>query len=228
MATTSRFPGGGNKDNTSRILTNEYQTPAYAASIAIVAKYASTLVKPAALTGALSLTIGVGSSGQPPFVGDKVDFIFTADSTDRVVTFSTGFTATGTLRVSASGTTTAEFIFDGSSWQQVSALDKRASTIDVQTPAYAATISLTTTKRVTFVNVAQLTGALTINAVVTSAVINDKVTFTFGADGTNRVVTFGTNMKSSGTLTVTASKYGTAEFIFDGTNWLQLNATATA
>lgn len=68
---------------------------------------------------------------------------------------------------------------------------------------------------------AQLTGDMTINAatVVTNLSQFDIVYFHFSADGIiNRVVTFGTNFKSSGTLTVTASKDATAVGIFDGTN----------
>lgn len=94
--------------------------------------------------------------------------------------------------------------------------------------AYGATLAITPTRRTTHYNVAQLTGAMTINATVTSLQVNDKVYFTFAADGTNRVVTFGTNMKSSGTMTVTASKFAAALFIFDGTNLLQLSATVEA
>lgn len=67
---------------------------------------------------------------------------------------------------------------------------------------------------------AQLTGAMTINAatVVAQLVQWDVVYFHFSADGTNRVVTFGTNFISSGTLTVTASKDATAVGVYDGTN----------
>lgn len=201
----------------------DVQTPAYGASIAITTTVRNTAVVPAQLTGALTIT-AVTTSAQS---GDTLNFIFSADSTARVVTFSTNFTASGTLTVRASSTATASFIYNGSSWILVSVNDLRSKP-DVQAPAYGATISLTTTKATTFVNVGQLAGALTINAVVTSAIANDLLYFTFSADGTNRVVTFGTNIKSSGTLTVTASKFGSSAFIYDGTEWLQLSATATA
>lgn len=67
---------------------------------------------------------------------------------------------------------------------------------------------------------AQLTGAMTINAATVVANLSqfDVVYFHFSADGTTRVVTFGTNFKSSGTLSVTASQDATAVGIFDGTN----------
>lgn len=67
---------------------------------------------------------------------------------------------------------------------------------------------------------AQLTGAMTINAATVVSRLSqfDKVYFHFSADGTGRVVTFGTNFKSSGTLTVAANQDATAVGVYDGTN----------
>lgn len=85
--------------------------------------------------------------------------------------------------------------------------------------AYAATVALVLKaaykQHVCF---AQLTGALTINATVTGLKQFDEVVLHFSADGTNRVVTFGTNFISTGTLTVTASKDATWTGVFDGVN----------
>jgi hypothetical protein len=94
----------------------------------------------------------------------------------------------------------------------------RVITQDYQAKAFASTISVTATAQFTCFNVAQLTGAATINAVVTNMYIGDEVTFLLAADGTNRIVTFGTNFLSSGTVTVTASKTATVKGVFDGTN----------
>ncbi|RYD57015.1 MAG: hypothetical protein EOP56_09415 [Sphingobacteriales bacterium] len=116
MATTSRFAGGENNDNTYRILTHQDQAPAYAASIAITTKEYSTTVMPAQLTGALTLTIGVGTSTTAPMKGDIVRFVFSADGTNRVVTFSTGFQSAGTLTVVASKFGSASFMFNGTAW----------------------------------------------------------------------------------------------------------------
>lgn len=120
MATTARFPviSGAitqGTDNTDRILTNSFQTPAYAASIAVVTTAANTLIQVGALTGALSVTVGVGSSTTAPFVGDKMTFLFTA-AADRVVTFSTGTLPTATLTVLAGKTANINFIFNGTAW----------------------------------------------------------------------------------------------------------------
>jgi len=104
----------------------------------------------------------------------------------------------------------------------------RVLTHDYKKPAYASTLSVALNASKTFVEPAQLTGAVTINAVVTSCQEYDEAQFIFSADGTNRVVTFGTNFKTSGTVTVTASKYATVKFVFDGTYWLEVSRTITA
>lgn len=66
----------------------------------------------------------------------------------------------------------------------------------------------------------QLTGAMTINAATTVSRLSqwDEVVFWFEVDGTQRIVTFGTNFKSSGTVTIPADKGAAVRCIFDGTN----------
>ncbi len=68
------------------------------------------------------------------------------------------------------------------------------------------------------VNYGQLTGAMTIAPVLTNLLQWDEVIFVFEADSSQRVVTFGTGMISSGTLTVTAAKGATVRAIYDGTS----------
>jgi len=97
----------------------------------------------------------------------------------------------------------------------------RVITYDFQTPAHAATLAVAPKYFDTTVKLAELTGAVTINATTTNAYAGDILKFLFIADGTNRVVTFGTNMASTGTLTVTASKKATASFIFNGTTYVE-------
>jgi len=72
---------------------------------------------------------------------------------------------------------------------------------------------------------AQLTGTMTINCatVVSQLQMFDRVVFHFNADaGGARVVTFGSNMNSTATLSVTASKDARAEFEFDGVNLVEV------
>lgn len=119
MSTTARFTGLKNKDNTDRLIFNDYQNHTYAASIATVIKphAANTLVQ-ITLTGALTLTINVGTSTTPPMVGDTVQYLIKSDASIRVVTFSTGFQPAGTLSTVASKTVYASFVFDGTGWQE--------------------------------------------------------------------------------------------------------------
>lgn len=125
MATTARFTNNtgainSGTDNTDRIRNNQFLEPAYAATIALAPYAAYTLVKPATLTGALTLTAGVGAAGVAPFVGDKLEFLFTPDGTSRVVTFGTGFLPNGTLSVTTAKTANASFMFNGTAWVETS------------------------------------------------------------------------------------------------------------
>ena len=103
----------------------------------------------------------------------------------------------------------------------------RVLTNDYQNPAYAATLALVPLANDTIVNVQQLTGAMTINVTVTNLYIGDKIHFMFAADSTNRTVTFGTGCASTGTITVTASKYGYVDFMFNGTTLVETGRAAT-
>ena len=69
-------------------------------------------------------------------------------------------------------------------------------------------------------NYAQLTGAMTINASTTVANLTqwDEVVFIFEADATERIVTFGTSFKASGTVTIPISKGATCRGVYDGTS----------
>lgn len=68
-----------------------------------------------------------------------------------------------------------------------------------------------------------LTHALTDSMSVTKAHVCDLVTFLFLCDTltAGRVVTFGTNLKSAGTLTVAKNKRASATFVFDGVYWVE-------
>jgi hypothetical protein len=126
MSTLSRFPlsTGANpffkRDNTQRILTVDYQNPPFTQT-ALVITAAETLIQPAVLTGIITYTVNVGTGLADeigPFVGDVIKFLFTPDTSTRVVTFGTGFLPTGTLSVTTGKTATASFTFDGTVWRQ--------------------------------------------------------------------------------------------------------------
>jgi hypothetical protein len=68
------------------------------------------------LTGALTVTAGVGTSTTPPNVGDKLTFLFATDGTQRIVTPSTGISAVGTITIPASKKASLSMTFDGATW----------------------------------------------------------------------------------------------------------------
>jgi len=216
------------------VIVQDYQTPTYAASIAIttLANAEETIVK-VALTGNLTLTVGTTN----PLIGDKLILILSSDSTARTITYSTGFATTSTsdtLAVSSTGT--AMFRYNGDTWDKVSSINPSGTpggsgsspAVTYASPAYAATLALTPAAGDSRYTVGQLTGAMTINITTTNLSAGNIVSFVFSADGTNRVVTFGTGMKSSGTMTVVASKFGGISFQYDGTQLVALGREITA
>ena len=121
MSTLARFTGLPNKDNTSRIITNDFQQPAFVTPLALVITKAKTLVQPAQLTGIVTITANVGDDAADdlqPFVGDEVEFLLQSDGTSRVVTFGTGFTPNGTLSVTTGKFGYIKFMFYCATWQE--------------------------------------------------------------------------------------------------------------
>lgn len=115
-----RFGTTASGDNTGRVITYGYVAPVYAATYNIVPKYYETTVKMGTLTGALTLTSSITQS----YAADKLSIVFTADGTNRVVTFSTGFASGGNITVNASTTMTVNFVFNGTTgWVQQTAND---------------------------------------------------------------------------------------------------------
>lgn len=114
MSTTPRYPlaTAANQDNTDRTLTNEYQAPEYAATIALKLTAAKTLVQPALLTGNATVT----AETTRPKIGDELVVVFLADASARTITFGTGMAASATLVVAASKRASATFVFDGAAW----------------------------------------------------------------------------------------------------------------
>lgn len=114
MSTNKRYPlaTSPNEDNTARIITTQYQAPAYAATIALKLKEAFNIVQPATLTGALTMT----AETSRPLIGDQLVVLFLADGTGRTVTFGSGFAPSATLAITASKRASASFVFDGAAW----------------------------------------------------------------------------------------------------------------
>lgn len=176
----------------------------------------------AALTGAMTINAGVTGILQ----WQEVYFHFTADTTARIVTLGTGFDIKAapqmegsTFQVNISSDAVLHCIFDGTALRVISLVSEgRAAT--VEQPAYAAAIEVTdqSAKEHLF-KPASLTGALSVNATaVTKHKLGDRFVFMFATDGTQRVVTFGINILSSGTVTIPANKTATVIGWFDGTS----------
>lgn len=85
-------------------------TQAYASTSAWTAKSAFLqYVSYAQLTGAMTINATLTNLNQ----FDEVVFIFEADSSQRIVTFGTGFLSSGTVTVTASKGATVRAIYDG-------------------------------------------------------------------------------------------------------------------
>lgn len=198
------------------------ESPAYAASIEITDQAAKRhIVSPGTLTGALTLN---ATAVTKHVVGDEFVVALTADTTARVVTLGTNIVgaspmmegATFTVPISSKAVLT--MYFDGTSLRvQSLAIAGRHST--VESPAYAANIEVTDqAAKFHTVTPAQLTGALQMDATaVTKHKAGDLFVFHFSTDGTQRVVTWGANFLSSGTVTIPASKTASAWGFFNGT-----------
>ena len=97
----------------------------------------------------------------------------------------------------------------------------------VQTPAYAATVAVAIDSNKSIVTIGQLTGACTLNITPhAEQKAGDELIVKTSADGTNRVITWGTSM-SGNAYTNTASKSVIHNFVFDGTNFVLLSSNQT-
>ena len=156
----------------------------------------------------------------------KVYFHLTGDTTSRTITLGTGFINLAasqmrgaTLILPKSSNATIECVYDGAALRVVAVVCEGKGEV-IQTTAYAASIEVAdVAAKHHIVAPAQLTGALTLNATaVTQHLLGDEFVFHFSTDGTQRVVTFGTNILSSGTITIPANKTATARGFFNGTS----------
>ena len=95
----------------------DVQTPAYAATIGATITDRMTIIKPAVLTGALTLNLTID---QGILAGARLLLVALSDGTARTVTFGTGFTSPVLAGV-ISKTKAIEFVYDGVSYKPTSA-----------------------------------------------------------------------------------------------------------
>jgi len=234
----SVVPGGTNKYATTY---KEIKSISYAASIAVTPFSEQTTYRIGQLTGALTMT----SILTKTYTGDKMTVIFNADGTARTVTFSTGFSASGTLVVAASTYATVEFTFNGSAWQETSRRSAGAITaasITEQTSGSGITFSkqtfqlrtattYTATGSIT-VTAAELAGGLLVAATSTTTTTftlptaAQIVTQTGATAGTTFEFVVVNNGASNGTVTVAVGS-GIVASDFPGTNTLTRTGSAT-
>lgn len=121
MSTSARFTVGAGEDKTFRVNTQDYKTPAYAATLNIVPSEHITYVKPGALTGALTINVGVGTATTAPYLFDKMVLMFEASGAERTVTLGTGIAKTAaTVVIADTKKAIVELIFDGTEWVESS------------------------------------------------------------------------------------------------------------
>lgn len=94
-----------------------------------------------------------------------------------------------------------------------------------QTPDYAATLAVSIKHMETFLQPAELTGAVTINLTVDAQVTpGAKLYIKLDADGTNRVATMGTGFDAAApAVTVTADTVKFLTYVYDGTAFVPAN-----
>lgn len=105
-------------DSTGAGLVHKTSAPAYAATLALTPDAYKTHYRVAQLTGAMTINLTVTESHED----DIILFSFSEDSNSggRVVTFGTGFESAGTLTVAEDKYATAMFVFNGTSFIEVS------------------------------------------------------------------------------------------------------------
>lgn len=106
-------PPSGASDDKNEVLFpfHDLQEPDYAATLAIEVKQQETIVKPAQLTGALTINLTINSQLT---TGAKLYLKLEADATNRVVTLGTGFDADASdITVTASTVFCRTFVYDG-------------------------------------------------------------------------------------------------------------------
>ena len=95
-------------------------------------------------------------------------------------------------------------------------------TLHYSEPAYAATLAITPNARESVYKVGALTGAITINATVTDCSAGDRIYFMFEASGGTRVVTLGSNIDASGTISIADTKTAGFSAIYNGSAFVPL------
>lgn len=98
----------------------------------------------------------------------------------------------------------------------------RVITYGFTAPSQSTTVHYTPNKGVNVLSIQSLTLSPTVNFTVTSSYAGDMVYALIGATSASRTVTFAGGVKSAGTFTLGSGKVGSATFIFNGTNYVEV------
>ena len=206
-------------ERTPKFPACELLTSASASTVALTVIHPVTIVNQ---TVSANMTINVTAAEAKK--GDILLLKLTnGSSAPYTVTFGTLLSSKGTLVGTASATAVVMFIHDGTEYVEVS----RSPVLEtaVVTSSSAGTVALSIYHPVTIVE--QAVGeAMTINLTAANKKIGDVLILKLNNDSTIRVVTFGTLLKGSGTVTGTASKTIVVRFVYDGTQFIEVSRTA--
>ena len=122
MSLFSRFTSGvgvfsAGVDNTDRVRDNKFLQPVYAALLAFSPSASNTLIQPANLTGNTTITLAVGTTTTPPYIGDRV-MVLVSSTVGSTITLGTGILASGsaTWIIPATKSGSIGFMFNGTVW----------------------------------------------------------------------------------------------------------------
>jgi len=192
----------------------DVQSPVYVATIALSIKNQKTLVVVGELTGNLALSAVAAADLRK---GAELIIKLVSDTSARTVTLGAGFETAHVQSIF--GTKYAIFVYNGTSFAQSSIVEEYA---DIQTLDYAATLAVTLSKQKTIVNVAEMSGAMTVNLTIGAGVkAGAELVMKLKSDATGRTVTQGTGMTGVAIAGVNSkTKYAT--FIYDGTTFVHV------
>ena len=220
ISISPKFPEHVSEDKTPLFPLVDAQTKVFAAAIAIAATQQKTIVVVGTLTGDTTLNVTVDEQVE---AGAELIVLMEANSSPRTVTLGTGITGDA-ITVDANKELNLLCKYDGSNFRPVNVFalpDVQAA--DVQSKDYAATIAVTVTRQRTIVNVAQLTGAATVDLTIDAGVVaGAELVLKLQSDTTARAVTLGTGTTGTAVAgTISKTKY--ANFVYDGSTFVHLS-----
>ena len=200
-------------------ITKEYLQPPYGSTINIVTTKNFTVARVGDLTGNPTITADATNT-----LGDELIVMLKASAATRVANFDSKYImGRGDISIPSGMIANLHFVFDGSKWCEVARFIQGRYSGDYQSVSFATPLTIATNTENTIIEVATMTGNIAaVNATTTNAKQGDRLSMIFTGGASDYTVTFSTNFKaSSAALTVKASKASTANFIYNGSVWIE-------